>query len=95
MNFVLELIIRASCSRLRLFVDHVVGDMKLDAQEKLSVLTTFSGFIGLCRVSIMYYMELLDKKLAEPEISIHLGTTLFLLFVFFLFFCDICSVRKP
>ena len=28
-------------------------DVKLDGQEKLSVLTTFSRFIGLCRVSVM------------------------------------------
>ena len=34
-NFVSELFIRASCSRLRSFVHHVVGDVKLDAQEKL------------------------------------------------------------
>ena len=34
-NFVSELLIRASCSRLRSFVHHVVGDVKLDAQEKL------------------------------------------------------------
>ena len=46
-------IVRASSSRLRSFVHHVVGDVKLDAQEKLFTLTTFSGFIGLCRVSIM------------------------------------------
>ena len=32
---------------------HVVGDIKLDAQEKLFVLTTFSEIIGLCRVSVM------------------------------------------
>ena len=43
----------ASFSRLRSFVHHVVGDAKLDAQEKLFVLTTFSGFIGFYRVSIM------------------------------------------
>ena len=47
----------------QLVLHHVVGDTKLDAQEKLSVLTTFSGFTGLCRVSIMWYMELLDKTL--------------------------------
>ena len=35
MNFASELFIRASCSRLRSFVHHVVGDVKLDAQEKL------------------------------------------------------------
>ena len=43
----------ASSNRLRSFVHHVVGDAKLEAQEKLFVLTKFSGFIGLCRVSIM------------------------------------------
>ena len=53
MNFVLELFIRASCSRLRSFVHHVVVDVKLGPQEKLFVLTIFSGFVGLCRVSIM------------------------------------------
>ena len=63
MNFVSELSIRGSCSRLRSFVHLVVGDAELDAQEKLFVLTTFSGVIGLCRVSIMQYMELLEKKL--------------------------------
>ena len=34
-------------------VHHVVGDVNIDAQEKLFVLTTFSGFVGLCRVGIM------------------------------------------
>ena len=38
---------------LRSFVHHVVGNAKLDAQEKLFVLTTLSGFIELCRVSVM------------------------------------------
>ena len=38
---------------LELFVHHVVKDVKLDAQEKVFVLTTFSRFIGLCRVSVM------------------------------------------
>ena len=37
-----------SSSRLGSLVHHAVGDVKLDAQEKLFVLTTFSGFIGLC-----------------------------------------------
>ena len=46
MNFVLELLIRASCSRLRSFAHHVIGDVKLGAQEKLFVLTTLSRFIG-------------------------------------------------
>ena len=47
--------------------------------SRKSVLTTFSGFIGLCRVSIMQYMELLDKKLTgpRPEILVHPGVTLF------------------
>ena len=30
-----------------------IVDVKLGPQEKLFVLTIFSGFIGLCRVSIM------------------------------------------
>ena len=57
---------------------------KLDAQEKLFVLTTFSRFIGLCRVSVMWYMELLDKRLTEPgpEMTIHPGVTLFLSFFY-------------
>ena len=94
MNFVSELSIRGSCSRVRSFVHLVVGDAELDAQEKLFVLTTFSGVIGLCRVSIMQYMELLDKKLTGPgpEISVYAGVTLFLSFFFF---CDIFSDRKP
>ena len=43
----------ASSSCLSSFVHHVVRDVKLDAQEKLSVLTTFNRFIGLRRVSLM------------------------------------------
>ena len=43
----------ASCSSLSSFVHHVVVDVKLGPQEKLFVLTIFSGFIELCRVSIM------------------------------------------
>ena len=43
----------ASSNRLSSFVHHVVVDVKLGPQEKLFVLTIFSGFIGLCRVSIM------------------------------------------
>ena len=43
----------ASSNRLSSFVHHVVGDVKSDAQEKLFVLTKFSGFIGLCRFSII------------------------------------------
>ena len=76
----------ASSSRLRLAVHHVVRDIKLYAQEKLFVLMTFSRFIGLCRVSVMWYMELLDKKLTGtgPEISVHLGVTLSFLFSFFI-----------
>ena len=56
-----------------MFVYHLESDVKLDAQEKLFLQTTFSGFIGLCR---------LDKNLTGPgpEISIHLGVTLFLSF---------------
>ena len=75
----------ASSSRLSSFVHHVVRDVKFDAQEKLFVLTIFSRFIGLCRVSVMQYMELLDKKLtgSGPEISVHPGVTLILPFFFF------------
>ena len=56
----------------------------IDAQEKLFVLTTFSRFIGLCRVCVMQYMELSDKKLIRPgpsKISVHSGVTLFMFFV--------------
>ena len=53
----------ASSSRLSLFVHNVVRYVKLGAQEKLFVLTAFGRFIGLCRVSVMYYIELLDRKL--------------------------------
>ena len=78
----------ASSSRLSSFVHHVVRDVKFDAQEKLFVLTTFSRFIGLCRVSVMQYMELLDKKLTGPgpEISVHPDVTLILHFFFFVTF---------
>ena len=53
LNFMSELFIRASCSCLRLSVHHTVGDIKLDGQEKLFLLTLFSGCRGLRRVSIM------------------------------------------
>ena len=53
MNFISELFIRVSCSRLRSFVHHVVVDVRFSLQEKLFVLTIFSGFIGLCRASII------------------------------------------
>ena len=53
----------ASSSRLSSFVHNVVRYVKLGAQEKLFVLTAFGRFIGLCRVSVMYYIELLDRKL--------------------------------
>ena len=78
----------ASSSRLRSFVHYIVRDIKLDAQEKLFVLTTFSRFIGLCRVSVMYYMKRLDKKLTGPgpEISVHLDVTLFSFLFFVTFF---------
>ena len=46
----------------QVFGHHVVGDVKLDAQEKLFGLTTFNRFIGLSRGSIMLYMKLMDKK---------------------------------
>ena len=67
-----------------------MGDAKLDAEEKLFVLTTFSRFTRLCRISIMYYMELLDKKLSGPgsEISVHPGVTLFLSFFVTFFLTD-------
>ena len=75
-----------------LYTIYIERDVKLNAQEKLLAVTTFSRFIGLCRISVMYYMELLDKKLTGPgpEISVHPGVTLFLSF-----FCDIFSDRKP
>ena len=56
-----------SFSRFNSFVHQVVGHATLDAEAKLFVLTTFNGFIELCRVSIMEYMELLDKKLTRPR----------------------------
>ena len=88
MNFVSELFTRASCSHLRSFVHHVVRDVKLNAQEKLFVLATFNSFIGLCRVSLIEYMELLDKKLTGPgpDISVHLGVTLSFSFFYFIIF---------
>ena len=43
----------ADSNRLSSFVHHVVGDVKLDAQEKMFVPTTFSGFMRLFRFSIM------------------------------------------
>ena len=49
----IEIVYWASTSRLSSFVHHVVRDIKLDAQEKLFVLATFSRFVGLCRVSVM------------------------------------------
>ena len=64
------------------FVHHVVRDVKLDAQEKRFVQTTFSRFIGVC-------MVLMDKKLRECglETSVHPGVTLsFLSFSFFVTF---------
>ena len=63
-----------------LYTIYIVRDVKLNAQEKLLAVTRFSRFIGLCRVSVMYYMELLDKKLTGPgpEISVYPGVTLFL-----------------
>ena len=75
----------ASSGRLSSFVHHVVVNVKLDPPEKLFLLTIFSGFIGLCRVSIMQYMELLDKKLTGPgpEMSVHLGFLFFFLWHFF------------
>ena len=86
MDFVLELFIRSSCSLLRSFVHLIVGDVKLDAQEKRFVLTTFSRFIGLCRVSLICIV-LIYKKLTEPgpETSVHPGVTLSFLFFLSLF----------
>ena len=46
MNFASELFIRASFRRLRSFIHHVFGDVKLDAQEKLFVLTASAGLQG-------------------------------------------------
>ena len=91
-NFQLSQLIWASLSGLSLFAHHVVRDVKSDAQEKLFVLTKFSRFIGLCRVNVMQYMELLDKKMTGPgpEILVHPGFTLFLSF-----FGDIFADRKP
>ena len=43
----IEIVYWASTSRLSSFVHHVVRDVKLDAQEKLFVLTTFSRIIEL------------------------------------------------
>ena len=65
-----------------------IVDVKLGPQEKLFVLTIFSAFIGLCRVSIMQYMELVDKKLTGPgpEVSVYPGVTFFLSFFFVTFF---------
>ena len=51
--FLIEIVYWVSSSRLRSFVHQVLGDVKLGAQEQLFVLTTFSKFIGLCRVSKM------------------------------------------
>ena len=48
-----QLVILAKFQPSQPFLHHVVGDAKLDAQEKLFVLTTFSGFIRLSSVSIM------------------------------------------
>ena len=89
MNFVSELFTWASCSHLRSFVHYLVRDAKLNAQEKLFVLATFNSFIGLFRVSLIEYMELLDKKLTGPgpDISVHLGVTLSFFFLFYYFFC--------
>ena len=80
----------ASSSRLSLFDHHVVGNVKLDVQEKLFVLTTFSGLIRLCRVSIMQYIELLDKKLTGrgPEISVHPVSLSFCLFLWTFFLTE-------
>ena len=38
---------------VRSFVQHVVGVVKSDAQEKLSVILTFSGFVELCRINTL------------------------------------------
>ena len=58
MNFLSESFIWASYSRLSSLAHHVVRDVKLDAQEKLFVLATFSGFIELRKISIMIYRTL-------------------------------------
>ena len=41
------------CTARLSFVQHETRDVKFDGQVKLFLLTTLSGFIGLCRVSIM------------------------------------------
>ena len=65
-EFFSELFIRASYSRLRSFVHHIVGDVKFDTQEKMFVLMKLRGFIGL-----------LNRKLTGPgpEISVHQSVT--------------------
>ena len=66
MIFFSKLFIRASCSRPRSFVHHIVGDVKFDTQEKMFVLMKLRGFIGL-----------LNRNLTGPgpEISVHPSVT--------------------
>ena len=52
----------SSSSRLRTFVDHILADIKLDAQEKLFVVTTshpsnvqISDFFQLVISTVQYY----------------------------------------
>ena len=81
----------ASCSSLSSFVHHVVVDVKLGPQEILFVLTIFSGFIGLCRVSIMYSMwnfwiknwQDLDLRCQSIQVSLWFFSFLFFLWHFF------------
>ena len=92
-----EIVYLASSSHLSSFLHHVVGDVKLDVQEKLILLMTSKDFTALYRISILQHMELLDKKLVGlgPEISFHLVSTLSLLFDFLIFFDDISSNKRP
>ena len=81
----------ASCSSLSSFVHHVVVDVKLGPQEILFVLTIFSGFIGLCRVSIMYSIwnfwiknwQDLDLRCQSIQVSLWFFSFLFFLWHFF------------
>ena len=78
MVFLTELFIQASSSGLRLLVHRVVREVKLDAQEKLFVLTTFSRFIELChsiQVSLFFFLFLFfsfyDKTLVSSIMVYH------------------------
>ena len=51
--------------------------------SRKTVLMTFSGFIGLCRISTPYHMELLNKKLTGPGPEITLDPSVAVFFTFF------------